>query len=754
MAPGAWPWDRVSAEGRAVIAERIKHPPAKLYGALASPDVVRTLALDAPEHCLVLLEILAEVGGRATVAFLASEAKRRVGLPGALVEIALNSLDARGLCVRLTARGRGSWHSDVAALCEPSAEIIARMVRGISLPAEQPPADATRVASIGRAGQRDALAVIALAAHRKLRFTVSGSVNRSGLRGFVKGLGIEAGIAEQDLEMAIDLGLLGARNDRLVPRADRLLAVAREGLDDRSTRGCVEQWLPDTGWASVEALARALLVAHARPDPDAVFFGSDGPEPSRPLTDLRGAISALPGLDCVESDDQCWVRRAALGAAGGDGHVTPSFDVLLGPAADLELVATVALGAELVKVDHMLTLRLSPASVTAGLACGLGAASLMDALERVAPRALPDNVRAMIKDWIDHARLASVENVRLVQLPAEVADLLCSGPLAADVAARVSPTQLAVSTRVSVKRLEQELERLGASLCRTTPLHEAVHQRRYFRGDALDDFDLPAELDAVTAFEAPAAAEAAAVALPLPLCFEGDAVLRAGFAAARASGFASSTARLEEVAALLANRASPTVRALGELIDAAALGDEATARTLSLLRDLWIDAEPMLAEWAASRAVSADAAELDPLRLLSWLVLEQKSQRAALDRARAVDGLLREAERRSQFLSAKGRALVDAVRWEDGERALQLLESVTAPPMERAAIDALFHRVPPGTLLELVLRGAAGAPEPIEALVQGVQQRGDGLALLVVDVATDQGRVVHAQDVLAARPLE
>src|SRR5204863_5981595 len=130
----------------------------------------------------------------------------------------------------------------------------------------------------------------------------------------------------------------------------------------------------------------------------------------------------------------------------GDGHVTPSFEIMLGPRADPEILAVLALAATPVRLDRVITLKLEPASVTAAITCGLRWDEIAKALDAVAPHPVPENVSTMVREWAERARIVRLRRV----LSAE-----CSNKEAADAAvtvlgdrvvARPTPTLLLIAS--------------------------------------------------------------------------------------------------------------------------------------------------------------------------------------------------------------------------------------------------------------------------------------------------------------------
>jgi hypothetical protein len=237
------------------------------------------------------------------------------------------------------------------------------LLRGLVDPAHAYPADLR-----GRGPGRDLAATLALTTHRSMRTTNEGGLNRTKLKGFVKGNGLVPEEVEHRLEVGRRLGLL---------------------LEDKDGDLHVET-----------SIARPFLAREGRAvlHPLYTFFGagwfreSDVHGPGDPASFLRATG------ETVTHEGRLVARAGSLVRPDGDGHVTPSFEVLLGPEADASLTLVVGMVAELSRADHVLTHRLTPSSVARGLAAGLSIEVVRAELERVSKRPLPETVSALLDD--------------------------------------------------------------------------------------------------------------------------------------------------------------------------------------------------------------------------------------------------------------------------------------------------------------------------------------------------------------------
>lgn len=470
--PLALPFSKISEGALAELAAALgvkPATPAAVKAALADQAALRARIARGSVLSAVVLEILADLGGQATLSDVLSELVRRTGVTRPVAREAVKGAHQSLSFISLSPMKGHAGRSTVddvlvrIALFDVCAAPVAACVRGLTLPRPAPRADAPAVTS---RDVRDLIALAGLTAHRTLKLNLNGWPNRASLKGLVKGTGLSLEQAERLLVDALRTGLLGETDQPRV-KASTLLRFASAEPDTADEAAC-EAWLPRGRWVSLEAAKRALLAiiqTHPHFSITGLLLGGRLVHPASYWTDL---LRRSPWLDVLEHSGATWLRRRAVGSApdagSGDGYVTPSFEVMLGPAAASDVVAQVALGCELVRVDHMLTFRLGPRSVEAGLAAGMEGERFLDALGRVGPRAVPENVRQMVEDWLQSARLVRLERGVIVRVAPRFGDAV-AGALGQDVVGRISPGVFVVRSSPGGPDIGQRLAKLGYLPC-------------------------------------------------------------------------------------------------------------------------------------------------------------------------------------------------------------------------------------------------------------------------------------------------
>ncbi len=793
-APRAWPFeqaapDLVTGFGRAhgLAGADFGRTAAAVRAHLGDRRRIEDLLRRLPVLEIVLLEILAELGGRARMEILFDVARARTGCDAKACAAALDDLDRHCLTVPLVTRPSRGEGMKIAALLAPAAEHVAALVQGVSLPAGEPPPDA-RPAAAAAAHRRDVIVAAGLTAHRPLRYNLDGSPNAGQLARFAKGLAGPDFAIEPLLSEARVHGLLGAIGDNYAPIASALLRFAAAEEDD------IAAWLPAAGWTPVEAVVRACVREQIDDEDGLPVIGA--PASYQLLSNVAGRrVKGASGVEIFENEGRAWIRRRSAGQGGGDGHVTPSFDVMLGPGADLEIVATIALGCELTRLDRVLTFHITPASVAAAIASGLPAASLVAALERVGRHPIPSNVRAMVDDWIAQRRAASLSRAWLVRVPEPVADALAKGDLAERVLDRPTPGVLAIDPSVRRGEIAKALAKHRVSLGPPIALDEAAAQRDEER------YGPEGPWRSRYAGAREPAAKPPARPPPLPIRFEGDPALAERVAAARAAGFpitpraplpapaprppaapvakpapapaAGGTAPLPAPAEPSPERASRAVEAMLGEARAAGLTSEIVGALVSL-GTMYVEELPELDRWAARlpperRASLGDALD-SPLALADFLVLAPKARQTVLGKASDLERLLRESARSRDLrrVSPRGAAAIPLVARAAGILAAR--RAAGGPPSESGGAPAREPPAPPpagfarqsAEEVLAALRDACAIKAPVRLFVRSgdgvaihdvtataIQPRGASSALLAIDPETDQGRVFHVPDVLA-----
>lgn len=320
---------------------------------------------------------------------------------------------------------------------------IAPLVHGVSVPPVPPvPPDAT----IDRRGPRDALITIAALVHFHVRHTNTGP-HRSDVKKLASALGRDDGWVDRLLISALSSDAIVPSNKLYVPRLEVLDAVAEGRRQTRYTwRDGIERI---DGWFSYEALRRGV----AADVQVALHF------------DAHADVAVeLEAFERTTVDGVELARRPQPNENGtGDGHVTPSFEVFLGPGADLKVTSRVALAAEPTRLDTVATFKLTPKSIAAASRLGLSVDDVLGALERVGPHGVPANVRATVLDWASSVGTAKVRPVFAVECSSSETADRAARALGAHVLQRPTPTLLLVDSDPHTKLVKAGVA-LGADL--------------------------------------------------------------------------------------------------------------------------------------------------------------------------------------------------------------------------------------------------------------------------------------------------
>lgn len=419
-------------------------------------------------------ELLVEMGCTLPVPSFMTMLAARAGITTADARDVLERMCDTGLTFTL-ARG---------AICGVPRFIAARIgpsVVGISLPVA-PPADvpATTPAHADPA-QRDAIALVGALAHRVVRYNADLWPNATTAKKLAESLGVPVEWIEMILARAQSLGMLAARGKQFEPvfamldrRSNRLVPVQGE-------RAFLATREPGA-WIPVEAVVRARVRGALDRQRDRAF------DP-RFVTDAIQALGTLPAVERLRHDGIEFVRVASSDHVEetGDGHVTPNLEVMLGPRATPWVTAVVALAAEPVRFDRMLTFKLTPASVAAAIRVRLDADVIVDALGKVGRAPLAPNVQQMVRDWAASARLARVREAWLLDVPREAQRAVVQR-LGAKVLAIPSPVELIVDHAVTRAQIEDALRSAKVNFDGSVPFGGQTERRAYVDGDP-DDFD-------------------------------------------------------------------------------------------------------------------------------------------------------------------------------------------------------------------------------------------------------------------------
>jgi hypothetical protein len=623
----------------------------------ADRDQVTSRVSRLPPLCWLVLEILADAGGSLPERELVAMARHRIGSAPRELTGCVEALVRPLFVARISARNAFGQPVSRLVLLGSVAETLATLVRGLTLPVDPPQAAAGATTATN---EREILALATLTAHRRVRVNRDGSPNRASLKSLVKTLVIDLERAEERLAQASIHGLLVERLDAFAPVLPALRTAAERGLRGSEAEAALLAWLPASGWVPVEQFLRARWRSEL--DERARVGGFAWLGTTYDQRQELGVIRAR-GIDVAESRGHTWVRRRSETLElRGDGHVTPNLEVFLGPGAHPTLVVTIGLGAELVRVDNVLTFRLSPASVRTGLGVGLTAQELIEALERVGPHGLADNVRHSVLDFARQARIAELRTATVLRLPADSAAAFCAKYEGMDIE-RVTPEVVLVRSDWDQKELERCLEGLGVYVRDVDASRDAqVGSARPLQAVSTDDL------------------EPAAALRPTP-------ELARRFAEDRKTGFAASRQAAAELRADTQPRAADVEALIAQIRSKVSGASVAVQRLLVACERLASQADGEIEAWCArlgpGQRIEAKIARGVPLLLAPFLALTPEWRAQAMHGARSVGDLLHAAVRlgKPNRYSVEGLTLVREVN--DAE-----VVSLTTRTIEQALKDA------------------------------------------------------------------
>lgn len=716
--PLAVPLSRLDATLLSDIADCLGLPESRsgvksLEAALRDPERTRRRLRGLPAYALLVLEALCEGRGRLRRSELAEALKERT--PGEdLLTSALGFLSAHGLAMTT-----GPGPADSVTLLQPEAATIAEIVIGVGHPSELPAGLPDDPAILSH--ERQILAVATLAAHRKLRWTRDGAPHRTALKSFVKGLGPDEEEIEGLLHEAHQAGLIqvGAVGDggeggtTIAPRALHDAAAGGLRAVRGSLLGTLDALVPESGWIP----ARSLV-------PEVVQFGVGS---ARGRAAEHAVATACRGRFVVrEHAGHLFVGRTVRPTArSGDGHVTPNLEVMLGPEAHPEIVVAIGVFAELVRLDRVLTFRITPASVAAGCATGQPLEGFLEALDRVGRHAVPDNVRITVRDFA--SRLGTMRRLWALEVPASATEALVRELGAAAVGAP-RPGLVLAEFGLNVSDISNAMQRVG--------LHA-----------------IPAGQPSPAGPRATPRARTSRPPSP-------DHELLQRVVLERRSGFAESTAAFKRATPKIfispERDAQEAARAARDDLEAAG-GPLLLVRSLDRLAALLEGVPREIESWAKKLPAPAAREALDatqsPIALIPYASLPGAERRKALSRARSWKALVQLCE-----------AAVDlGLATPAGARVLPVFY-VTAPrrPGRRGLEEPLptwepegapQRRIVPGPDFERDLRELVAAEELAtvafraidgtvahhNVVLTSIQSRGSERVLLAEDLDTEEG---------------
>jgi len=600
------------------------------------------------------------------------------------------------------------------------------------------------------------VAVATMVAHHGVRATKDGWVHRGSIKKHARRLEMAPELLEDLLEGASRCGAVRADAGRFWVDLDGLDRVVRGQVPAGGEQ--LVEWLRRDGAVSREELVRRL--ASARRAPLGLFQRSltqELDEAARDVDDLAPALT-------VEVDGVRWCRLvelAGLPDAAVEGFVTPGLDVMVGPDPDPRVVAQVGLGAELVRLDRVITFRLRPKTVADLVAVGGDPARLIEALDKVGKHGLPDSVRAQIADWASAAKVAVARSVVLVRTSERHHDALAK-VLAARSLGSPRPGEVLLSTD-DYRALRAELASAGFDLT-DAQVHDPPPAAVADDADALLD-----------------EGEEPRLPLAAPL-----AALRERVQRERADGFAESLPPMFRPDALFPSASARRARLREETpSDFPPVAQRAVAAMLDLHEGL----APRLEQWAeslpAEHRLTAQYHVRDPVLCLSLLALapRRREQLLAKKRRTPLETLSKAAElvhahkvspRGRRVLKGLGnRTFVDWINRLVNERAdaieamgLSGEASGSGPEPDPAAPQlALPYSSPAEYRVLLQAARAARAPLSLswrssegvrreDVRIDEITERGGRTLVLVTEQRTERGRAIHLDDIVGVGTID
>lgn len=639
--------DRIEGLGERLAEAFRVADAAAMVALLTDPRFVSERLAKASPIALGILEILVDFEGLLHRDALDRVVIQRFGVSQRDVEQAVESVFGTGLAAAIVAQMPYESHKQrFAMLLAESSPAVAAAVRGLSLPRSTPEVS---LAAASRRALRDHVAFLAALAHVTVRATTADLANRASTKKLGALAELDARSAADRVDDAVFAGLVGVRGERLVPRVDALRALAAGGA---APADADQEWvaarIPRDRWISLEALTRELArVEHVRTN--APYFERFGVALAQTLPTyprLESMLRARAWLTLADHDGALWVRRWPEGGSGsGDGHVTPAFEVMLGPDADPQITLDIALAAEPVRFDTVLTFKLTPASIGSALSLGLDTTRILAALDRVGRHPVPDNVRHMVLDWSRTSRTATVRKAWVIETNGTEAAEAAARALGARVIARPTPTTLLV---------DEALANPAAMLGKCGVHIDAEIVRSMYAPRAREAEDVPLAIHTpspqlVTRL-ADARAEKGGLAIPA-----------AQPAASRAQHVVRSTTpeglgerdELDRILAETSDDEYDDERSPGEVLGGLLERldeDSELFDTIDRLADRWFDLEDAFIDWAGRRGGricddALDRASREPWAFLPLLVLKPAVQRRLLRDARSTDEMITSARR-------------------------------------------------------------------------------------------------------------
>ena len=472
------------------------------------------------------------------------------------------------------------------------------------MPAGSPPAG---VDASPPAAMSPVLAVAGAVAHLPVKATSKGDPNRTSVKKVARKLEMEPDALFELLEEALERGALGILDGVLAPDPADMRSIASGALHDPEW-GRVLEALRD-GPLPAELVCR--FVARDLGVLDTHGF-LQAPWYAREYDDMLVAGSAelaeWRDVGRVKADGISWLVLPAASSAlpeQTEGFVTPSLEVMVGPDPDPRIVARLALAAELVRVDRVLTFRLRPKSVGRGVSLGVTGEELVDVLSRIGRHGIPESVRAQVLDWAANARFVRAAPATVLRCGLRVHEEVV-GALGELVELAPAPGVVLLAAGVSFEQASRRLDEAGLSL----------------EGYVLEDHE-PEEDEHDLDFEDPRYR-----ALQLPLRMGGDPEVRATLDAERANDFAPSREWIGRFAKVQSGHHAVEIDWKGLRAEAKRASGR-SRRMLEALADLEREGGAELDRWIARQPPAAfDAVDPITLRLAADAPQEPSSAHA------------------------------------------------------------------------------------------------------------------------------
>ncbi len=705
-------WAIVKDDARFTTLRRVMSDPARVTEKLR----------DVSALALLVCEILVETGGMADADTVASILEERSGLDAAAVARFLHGFEGDGLLSPVHMIGRPDEKHFV--LLGPAAELVGERVWLLSAPAVgtkvlegAPPTDAAAV-----------LAVAGLALHERVMHTAAGEPHRGNLKKHARRLAVDEQALGEWVESAWHAGALRTDLDRgaYVAVPSRMSAIAAGGLVNGPFAPLLSRWLAE-GARPLEVIVRALARHADIRTPGALWKRQTY---DARLRDVREQLGKVSGLLRQNVDGVEWIGLARASSALPDqteGFVTPNLEVMVGPDPDPRVVARLALCAELVRIDRVLTFRLRPASVARGVAAGMSGEEMVDVLARVGRHGLPDAVRAQVLDWAANARIASAAPMTVIRVPPRLHDEVVAA-LGELVQLAPAPGVVLLGAGVTIEEVRLRLHKLGVQVeGRTAPAERTQAEER----------------------------PSSAGAPSLPLDASPDPVLRRKLEDERSAGFAPSLASSTQRAHSAADRidwdelraratsAPPKVR---RVLDALFRLHRACGGEV----DVWLDGLRL-----------EEQALVDPLSYMTLLVIPSSHRRRILSSGAHAKEVLADAGAVMErgWMSPEGKKLAKAVGGLGPEVLLAFLdgdaeddEKDEPPAMSELDVRRALQLAERAELPARIWWDSSEGPSGAVAFVDELRTRGKETVVLMTEAETGHARVLPIGSVRAVLP--